>query len=113
MHTDSSLKVFDHITSTFGDALRFFAQETCVHFATVETDSEYGARSRALQRRFTRSGGTGAPPSAGGKQTRTFNLVTIKWHALGDYPTMIPRFGTTDVYNTQTVRLLSHSGSFL
>jgi len=34
------------------------------------------------------------------------NLQTYKYHALGDYPNMIRRFGTTDNYTTQTVGLI-------
>jgi hypothetical protein len=30
----------------------------------------------------------------------TFNINTYKFHALGDYETMIHRFGTTDSYTT-------------
>ena len=55
MHTDTSLKVFCHATSLLGDALRYFALETCCHFNTVETDSEYQARNRALAKRLAKA----------------------------------------------------------
>lgn len=38
-----------------------------------------------------------------GPRMKHFNLSTYKLHALGDYPGMIPWFGTTDNYSTQTV----------
>lgn len=47
MHTDTSLRVFRQVTALLGDALRYFANETCKRFNTVETDLEYQARNRA------------------------------------------------------------------
>jgi hypothetical protein len=37
-------------------------------------------------------------------KTKTFNLLTYKLHALGDYVQTIRLFGTTDSYSTQIVR---------
>ncbi|KAJ3526650.1 hypothetical protein NM688_g8235 [Phlebia brevispora] len=37
--------------------------------------------------------------------TKTFTLSTYKFHALGDYPSIITQFGTTDNYSTQTGEL--------
>lgn len=50
MHTDSSLKVLDDITTTLGDSLCFFAEETSGVFDTVELDKEYFARGRVAAR---------------------------------------------------------------
>jgi hypothetical protein len=36
--------------------------------------------------------------------TKQFNLNTYKFHALGDYVSMIRMFGTTDSFTTQVVR---------
>lgn len=47
MHTDSSVKVLDSVTNLLGRQMRYFANVTCPQFKTVETDSEYAARSRA------------------------------------------------------------------
>jgi hypothetical protein len=44
-------------------------------------------------------------PSVSGKRRKTFNLLTSKLHALGDYVETIKAFGTTDSYSTQIVRL--------
>lgn len=117
MHTDSSLKVLETVTIELGKALRYFAEETCKHFATVETDNEYAARSRAATKReATKETGTGtvgpsnlpsAPPKpTSGKRAVVYNLVTYKGHSLGDYADHIRRYGTTDSYNTQTVGLI-------
>lgn len=35
---------------------------------------------------------------------KQFNLNTYKFHALGDYVSMIRTFGTTDSFTTQVVR---------
>lgn len=102
MHTDSSLEVLRSVTEVLGNSLRFFADETCRHFRTVETDSEYQARSRAANRRLAQSGTTDRPPVSG-KLPRSFNLETSKLHALGDYVDQITLFGTTDSYTTQIV----------
>lgn len=104
MHTDSSLKTLDTVTTTLGDALRFFADETCRHFDTVELDKEYRARGRAAARRYTQAGGTGTPPTLTGKRAHLFNLDTPKFHFLGDYPQQIRFVGTSDGISTQTVR---------
>lgn len=111
MHTDSSLKVFKHVTIAFGKAMRYFAEETCKQFNTVETASEYAARSRASARRASKKQGTvpGGPvqpdssASAAGKHPKQFSLFTSKWHALGDYIKQIKLFGTTDSFTTAIV----------
>ena len=45
----------------------------------------------------------GAPLGNLSKQRKYFNVVTYKYHALGDYAKTIQRFGTTDSYSTQIV----------
>jgi hypothetical protein len=103
MHTDSSLAVFREVTTVLGDSLRFFANETCRHFTTVETDREYQARQRTQARKYAKSGKKGPPTAPGGRRTKEFNLETSKAHALPDYPRHIELYGTTDSYTTQTV----------
>lgn len=50
-----------------------------------------------------------AAPAAGstssGKRKRALNLLTVKFHFLGDYVRHIRLFGTTDSYSTQLVSL--------
>ena len=55
MHTDSSLQEFRQLTSALGENLRYFADETCQPFQTVETDKEYQTRNRAAARRLAKS----------------------------------------------------------
>lgn len=42
-------------------------------------------------------------PRGKGRQVKTFNINTYKFHALADYPAAIRRFGTTDSYSTERV----------
>lgn len=43
------------------------------------------------------------PTTASSSKYRFLNLITYKWHALGDYVKSIRLFGTTDSYSTQIV----------
>jgi hypothetical protein len=90
--------------------MRHFKEVTCPSFNTVETDREYNARCRAAaavekkrSRQCTNVTNTTQSTSVGGKRPKTFNLLTSKLHALGDYVNMIKMFGTTDSYSTQIV----------
>ena len=51
------------------------------------------------------SDSTGAPAASEVRNKRLFSLCTYKLHALGHYVAAIARFGTTDSYSTQTVRI--------
>ena len=118
VHTETTLKVLDHVTVLFSKALRHFKEVTCPCFSTVETDREYKARHRAAEQRNLKtrqdtnttvamtveSTASGArSTSTSGKRPKTFNLLTSKLHALGDYVETIKMFGTTDSYSTQIV----------
>ena len=64
MHTDTTLQVFRQTTTLLGDALRYFANETCKHFKTFETDKEYQARTRATARRVAKESAPGSSTPA-------------------------------------------------
>jgi hypothetical protein len=49
----------------------------------------------------------GAPPIEDEKCWKKFNLQTYKFHSLGDYADTIRRYGTTDSYSTERVRVFS------
>ncbi|KAF8871117.1 hypothetical protein BD779DRAFT_1454508 [Infundibulicybe gibba] len=109
MHTDTSLRVFRQLTTNLGAALRYFADETCQHFQTFETDKEYQARSRAIPLATPEH-----PPCipdavlpASGKRPKKFNISTPKAHFFPDYADQIGRFGTTDSLSTKVVRFSS------
>jgi hypothetical protein len=114
LHSETTLKVLDNVTSLLARALRYFKEVTCPCFNTVETEREYNARRRAADRRMSRQQANAEQLSgagAGGKRHKTFNLLMSKLHALGDYVENIKVFGTTDSYSTQIVRF--QGGIFL
>jgi hypothetical protein len=104
VHTETTLSVLDHTTALFAKSLRHFKEVICPCFDTVETDHEYKARRRAAEHRMSRQRTQTVPStSKGAKRCKTFNLLTSKFHALGDYVNTIKMFGTTDSYSTQIV----------
>ena len=107
LHSETTLKVLDNVTVLFSRALRHFKEVTCPCFNTVETDCEYNVRHRGAERRMShQQANTELLPSTSGKCHKTFNLLTSKLHALGDYVKTIKVFGTTDSYSTQIVRFI-------
>jgi hypothetical protein len=103
LHTKTTLKVLDNVMVLFARSLCHFKEVMCPCLSTVETDREYNARCRAAEQRASWSQRANTVQSSTGKRTKTFNLLTSKLHALGDYVEMIKMFGTTDSYSTQIV----------
>jgi hypothetical protein len=105
MHTDTTLDVFTDVTTSLGNSLRDFRDNTCSSFETRELERERAA----WQRREEKKGPNGQPGSSDGPvrnvtwRPKHLNLNTYKVHALGDYPSTIRLFGTTDSYTTQWV----------
>ena len=102
LHTDNTLASFDGLTRPLGLALRHFGGKFSEQFDTRELPKEAEARKR----REATSKNQGKPSTkrkTASIQAR-FNLSTYKLHALGDYAETIRQRGTTDSYNTQTVR---------
>jgi hypothetical protein len=102
MHTDTSLSIFKDATVALGHQLRRFAYELCPAYTTTETNQERDSRLRKMNKKA--EGGT--VTAYGGKRPKTFNLNTIKFHSIGDYPTHIEQAGTSDSYSTQNVSYL-------
>ena len=106
LHTDSTLQSFDAITKTLGKIIRQFVSKTCKAFVTKELPQEHAARGRRKAAKVAKTGKNVAQgKTSTGVKIKHFNLQTYKLHALGDYPSMIRRFGTTDSYTTQIVSL--------
>lgn len=97
MHLTSTLDSLTDVTEQLGTALRSFRDDLCPNFKTHETERE----SQARHRRASKSNAATTP----GKKEKEFSLSTYKLHALGDYPSTIRAFGTSDNYSTQTVCL--------
>lgn len=111
MHTESTLTHMEQVTKTLGYELRQFSSVTCAAFKTKETPKEADARNRRRnQKRATEDAARSKPPDETNSQRRsneskpkTLNLFVYKIHALGDYPSTIRLFGTTDSFSTQIV----------
>ena len=133
LHTESTIINLENSITRLGEILRKFSVTVCPAYATYELPSEEAARVRrkataakkakaqSLKKKkkstqpsviekkkteLTKSEGGGSTSnSKSSSRHRSFNLVTYKLHALGWYPRAIRLYGTSDNYNTQTVRL--------
>jgi hypothetical protein len=101
LHTETTLKHLEALTTELGKLMRDFEHSTCSQFQTFELPHEVEARKRQEARRLAL--GVDSVPSTGGKHTKTLNLFTYKWHALGDYVPTIRLFGGTDGFSSQLV----------
>jgi hypothetical protein len=101
MHMEGTLTYLETLTSELGKAVRDFKRDVCDTTKTVENPSEQRGRIRRASQKST-AGGTVNPETLS-RKTKTLNLNTYKWHALGDYARTIRLFGPTDIYSTQLV----------
>ncbi|RDX47354.1 hypothetical protein OH76DRAFT_1526067 [Lentinus brumalis] len=110
LHSDTSVALLDDTTTVLGYELRYFANVTCTHFKTRETQAEYEARKRAEAHSAPTAAALSLAPGTlpassttphSGRRPQTFNLNTIKMHFLGDYTWFIKTIGTTDSYTSQ------------
>ncbi|KAJ3816463.1 hypothetical protein F5880DRAFT_1494265, partial [Lentinula raphanica] len=88
------------ITQQLGKLMREFRDLSDSDFKPFETEREVQARNRRQQQT---AGGSGSNHIQG-RQRKSLNLFTYKWHALPDYVPFIRWFGTTDGISTQVVR---------
>jgi hypothetical protein len=102
MHTDPTLDILSHVTTSLGNSFRLFVGKTCAAFQTRELERERVARQRRQEKT--------AVQKASSRKPKQLNLKTYKYHSLGDYVETIRRFGTTDSYSTQpvSIHLMSH-----
>jgi hypothetical protein len=102
MHTDHTLKMLEDTTTKLGMSFRKFVKNTCKAFDTYELKRELEAR----QRRQSKKNISGTQESSSSsRRPKSFNLLTYKFHALGDYVAAIRQYGTCDSYTTETVRI--------
>jgi hypothetical protein len=107
IHTDRTIELLTAATKALTKAMRRFLKETCEEFVTVELPKETQARGRRKAALVAKGGDHAAKGKASAGPTRKkLNLATYKYHALADYAETIRRFGPTDNYNTQIVRLV-------
>lgn len=100
LHTESTLNLLNNNTRSLGQLLRRFQNKVCAAYPnTRELDKEEAARGRRQKGKQTATTSTT-------KKVKSFNWITYKFHALGDYVPAIRWFGTTDSYSTQTASFL-------
>lgn len=97
-HTTSTLETLKSVTVRLGGDLRAFQGYT-LHLDVLETPRELAARQRRAASKVT----VLESLITISRQRCILNLNTYKFYALGDYPSTIARYGTTDSYSTQTV----------
>ena len=96
MHTEVTLAWLEQVTTDLGHLMWDFWDKTCAEFNTTELAHEVEARNHHNARKK----GTKMPNQS--RKVKSLNL-TYKFHALGDYVSMIRMFGTTDSFSTQLV----------
>ena len=97
MHTEMTLAQLEQVTTDLGHLMWDFQDKTCAKFITTELACEIEAWNHCNAWKK----GTKMPnQSCKGK---SLNLLTYKFHALGDYVSTIRMFGTTDSFSTQLV----------
>ncbi|RXW25756.1 hypothetical protein EST38_g6 [Candolleomyces aberdarensis] len=101
LHNDFSLQLLEYWTTLLGSQVRLFDQKTCSTIATKELAKEAEARAR---RESKNNKGKSVTAS---RKPATLGIYTIKFHFLGDYASMIRRFGTSDSYSTEIVSLFN------
>jgi hypothetical protein len=101
LHTEGTLQHLERLTMKLGQLMRKFRDTTQSAFATFELPKETESRNRR------QSSGKGkekaAAGNSSGRKSKTLNLFTYKWHALGDYIRAIRLFGAIDSFSTQVV----------
>ena len=100
LHTEDSLKLLELSLKQLTTQLRRFVKVTCMAFKTKELPVEAAAWQ---QREKMQAKNLNSP------HPKSFNLLTYKFHALGNYVQTIWLFGTTDSYTMQVVSTI-HTG---
>ncbi|KAI0070884.1 hypothetical protein K474DRAFT_1687288 [Panus rudis PR-1116 ss-1] len=110
MHTDTSISILTNATALLGVQFRAFVKNICPKYDTKELPKETAARGRRLSRKQTQGQARQAQQAEATANTaaaaktvkrKLLNLLTYKYHSLGDYVRNILMFGTTDSYSTQ------------
>ncbi|KAJ3786451.1 hypothetical protein GGU10DRAFT_419733 [Lentinula aff. detonsa] len=102
LHTDNTLEYLELTTHEFGKLIRQFRDLSDVAFTTFETDREVAARNRHnAEKAVQMMGSVTSALAQNGRRRKSLNLITYKFHAMGDYVRTIHLFGPTDSYSTQ------------
>ena len=101
MHSDESLDWLNLVLKKLAAEIQWFQWGTCNTFKTHELPSEVTARHRQQEHQIRSGGPTTSMSSTA--HPKSFNILTYKFHALGDYSRSTQMFSTTDSYTTQIV----------
>ncbi|KAJ7116153.1 hypothetical protein C8R43DRAFT_1138022 [Mycena crocata] len=101
LHSSSTIQSFRNVTTELGVRARKFLRTTCEEYVTFELDKEVAKRARRDAQKNAAGNKTVATNTTTTKKRKNWNTATYKYHALGDYPDVIPEVGTTDSYSTQ------------
>ncbi|KAG2056613.1 hypothetical protein BDR06DRAFT_879698, partial [Suillus hirtellus] len=108
MHSGSMVTFLKETFEKLSCKLQKFQKYTCATFNAVELPREKRAhKKRASQ--CAENGNTSQESS--GARVKKFNLLTYKFHVMGDYMSTIRLFGTTDSFTTQIVCMFMPSCS--
>jgi hypothetical protein len=102
LHTETTLKHLEDLTTELGKLMRDFEHSTCSKFQTFELPREVEAWKRREDAQRLGSDSVSAS-NTGGIRKKTLNLFTYKWHALADYVPSIRLFGGVDGFSSQLV----------
>jgi hypothetical protein len=100
MHSGSTITFLEETFKKLSHKLWKFRKYTCTAFDTVELPKEKAAHQ---QRAAQRSENCNTSQESSRAKFKKFNLLTYKFHAMGDYARTIKLFGTTDSFTTQIV----------
>ncbi|KAG2090034.1 uncharacterized protein F5147DRAFT_586925 [Suillus discolor] len=103
MHSDLTLEIMDQVTSALGQQFCQFKTTVCADYVThkLRQEVECRARRHARQALKPKAAHKGKQRTGSVKRCKVFNFQTYKFHALGDYVSMIRRYGTSDSYSTE------------
>ncbi|EGO04307.1 hypothetical protein SERLA73DRAFT_45365, partial [Serpula lacrymans var. lacrymans S7.3] len=104
LHTSDTLNLFDLATILLSQSMRKFIKVTCSYYDTKELPQETSIRNRCVAALASKQDTAPTRDGSSGSKQKKLNLTTYKYHALADYPNTIRQKGTTDNYNTQTVK---------
>ena len=74
MHTDYTLQILEELTTKLGDQLRFFANETCLGYSTIELPHEAAAQQWCKAKKAQATNSNTKETSGGTCWKKTFNM---------------------------------------
>jgi hypothetical protein len=88
MHTDITLDILSCVTTSLGNSLCTFEENTCAAFETSELEHEQAAQQWHQEKSVASGASKSKRPTASNSKAwkqKGLNLMTYKYHALSDY----------------------------